>query len=136
EATPGRETRRAERDQTGPREERVPVVEPGVRERLAALDPGIRIHEGERPGSHGLLFGWRTPMWTTFALLVLWLGTFALVRAQPRPGRATRAAWSWLVLLGGPVGAVAYLVLGGPTGLLGPPPRWRPRLTGGWAFLL
>ena len=49
------------------------------------------------------------------------------------PWRATKWAWIWLILLSGPLGSVAYLLLGGPLGL------WRARdlsrrLTGGWAF--
>lgn len=38
-------------------------------------------------------------------------------------------------LLTGPLGSVAYLLLGGPTGVLRPHHGHR-RLTGGWAFLL
>lgn len=55
--------------------------------------------------------------------------------AGPAPWRATSWAWIWLILGGGPLGSIAYLLLGGPLGL------WRPRdvnrrLTGGWAFLI
>ena len=41
----------------------------------------------------------------------------------------------WLTLLGGPIGCLAFLLLGGPLGLW-PPKDLTRRLTGGWAFLL
>ena len=67
--------------------------------------------------------------------LATWFGTVLLAGAGPQPWRATQWAWIWLILFGGPLGSVAFLLLGGPLGL------WRPRdlsrrLTGGWAFLI
>ena len=79
--------------------------------------------------------GWRGPEVPAVLGLAAWFGTILLAGAGPQPWRATSWAWIWLILLSGPLGSVAYLLLGGPLGL------WRPRdlsrrLTGGWAFLL
>lgn len=79
--------------------------------------------------------GWRGPGWTAALGLVAWFGTFLLAGSGPEPWRATRWAWMWLALLGGPIGCAAYLLLGGPLGLRRPTDPHR-RLTGGWAFLL
>jgi len=137
EATPGRQATLARSgtplDDWGAR---VPVVEPGLADRLAALDADVRVVEVDRPSSHGTLFGWQTPMESFWVLLVLWLTTFTVLAWHEHPQRATRAAWAWLVLLGAPLGPVAYLVLGGPAGLLRPPAPGSRRLTGGWALLL
>jgi hypothetical protein len=78
---------------------------------------------------------WRAPGWTAFLGLVTWFGTVLLAGNGPEPWRATKWAWTWLTLIGGPVGCLAFFLLGGPAGL------WRPqdpgrRLTGGWAFLV
>lgn len=79
--------------------------------------------------------GWRGPGALFAAALVAWFGTVLLAGAGPQPWRATQWAWIWLILFGGPLGSVAFLLLGGPLGV------WRPRdvdrrLTGGWAFLI
>jgi hypothetical protein len=78
---------------------------------------------------------WRAPGWVAAIGLTAWFGTVMLAGAGPQSWRATPWAWIWLILFSGPLGAVAYLLLGGPLGL------WRPReparrLTGGWAFLI
>ena len=78
---------------------------------------------------------WRAPAWVAVMGLTAWFGTVLLAGAGPQSWRATPWAWIWLILFGGPLGAVAYLLLGGPLGI------WRPRdlqrrLTGGWAFLI
>jgi hypothetical protein len=75
------------------------------------------------------------PGWLGLFYLVLLAATLVL-KGGPRPWRATRWAWAWLVLLVPPYGIAAYLVLGGPTGLLRPRDPRRVWLTGGWAFLL
>ena len=110
-------------------------------EHLRALAPGV-AGRGEGLGltyseltSHQEWRGWRGPGWTITLGLAAWFGTFLLVGAGPEPWRATRWAWAWLTILGGPLGCLAFLLLGGPLGL------WRPsdvrrRLTGGWAFLI
>ncbi|WP_110180612.1 hypothetical protein [Nocardioides solisilvae] len=136
EATPGRTTAEARREQRSWTGGPTPVVEPGLRERLVALDPDVRLVETDLRGGHGTLFAWKTPLWSFWLLLALTLATFAVLRLQPSPHRATRAAWGWLVVLTVPVGSIAYLVLGGPAGLLAAPRPGRRRLTGGWAFLL
>ncbi|WP_104108204.1 hypothetical protein [Nocardioides sp. 616] len=137
EASPGRMTREAVRSQRSWTGAPYPVVEPGLRERLAGLDPDVRIVEMVRQSGYGTFYGWKTPMVSFSVLLVFWLGTLVLVLLQPAaPQRATRVAWTWLVLLTGPLGALGYLVLGGPAGLLDPPAPGRRRLTGGWAFVL
>ncbi len=67
---------------------------------------------------------------------VVLLGATLVLNGGPRPWRATRWAWAWLVLLVPPFGIAAYLALGGPTGLFRPRDPRRVWLTGGWAFLL
>ncbi|MCF6377937.1 hypothetical protein L2K70_09995 [Nocardioides KLBMP 9356] len=79
--------------------------------------------------------GWRAPDVPAVLGLATWFGTVLLAGAGPQPWRATSWAWIWLILFGGPLGSLAFLLLGGPLGL------WRPkdlgrRLTGGWAFLI
>jgi lipopolysaccharide export LptBFGC system permease protein LptF len=54
---------------------------------------------------------------------------------RDRRWRLTRWAWGWFVLLAGPLGCAAYLLLGGPLGVARPRNPSR-RVTGGWAFLL
>lgn len=44
--------------------------------------------------------------------------------------------WAWFWLGTNPVGAVAFLVLSGPTPGVPAPDNPARRLTGGWAFLL
>ena len=96
--------------------------------------PGFEVTYSELTSSSEW-HGWRGPGWAATLGLAAWFGTFLLAGAGPEPWRATRWAWMWLTLLGGPIGCLAFLLLGGPLGL------WRPkdltrRLTGGWAFLL
>ena len=79
--------------------------------------------------------GWRAPGWTAVLGLATWFGTVLLAGNGPEPWRATKWAWTWLTLLGGPIGCLAFFLLGGPVGV------WRAkdpsrRLTGGWAFLI
>ena len=79
--------------------------------------------------------GWRAPDWVGWLGLATWFGTVLLAGNGPEPWRATKWAWTWLTLWGGPLGCLGFFLLGGPLGL------WRPkdlgrRLTGGWAFLI
>ena len=79
--------------------------------------------------------GWRAPHWVGWLGVATWFGTVLLAGNGPEPWRATKWAWTWLTLWGGPLGCLAFFLLGGPLGL------WRPkdlgrRLTGGWAFLI
>ena len=73
--------------------------------------------------------------WLGVLGLAAWVWTILLVVTTPGPLRATRWAWFWLVGVLPPVGAITFLLLGGPTGLV-PEREGTRRLTGGWAFLL
>jgi hypothetical protein len=85
---------------------------------------------------HGFTFmGWGVPWHVVLLGTASWLAVLLLIVGGPEPWRATRWAWGWAWLLTGPLGSVAYLLLGGPTGFLRPHHGHR-RLTGGWAFLL
>jgi hypothetical protein len=91
---------------------------------------------GERTTDHGFTFmGWGVPWHVVLLGTASWLAVLLLIVGGPEPWRATRWAWGWAWLLAGPLGSVAYLLLGGPTGFLRPQHGHR-RLTGGWAFLL
>ncbi len=113
------------------------VVPAGEVDRLRELQPGLEVVHVDGPGEAGLtlemlrreLHGWLA--WWGLAVGV---GTLGLLVGGPEPARATRWAWFWLFGLWTPLGFLAYLVLGGPTGLVPARPGAR-RLTGGWAFL-
>ncbi|WP_028644829.1 hypothetical protein [Nocardioides sp. URHA0020] len=111
-----------------------PVVVGRVDEQLRALDPGLRTTRSGRQ-SDGELGPWRVPAWMVSASIVLFAGALGLLIVGREPWRATRWAWFWLI--GGVpiVGALAFLLLGGSTGLMSPA-RPERRLTGGWSFLL
>lgn len=112
-----------------------PVIVGSVEGHLASLNPDVRLTQGSHRGSSFSALDYEAPGWVGLAYLVLLVGTLGLI-AGPRPWRATRWAWAWLVLLAPPVGIPCYLLLGGPTGLSRPRPPGRIWLTGGWAFLL
>ena len=101
---------------------------------LHGYDPDLAITYSDHTGYQEWR-EWRGPGWAAGLGLAAWLGTVLLAGAAPQPWRATQWAWIWLIMFGGPLGSVAFLLVGGPLGL------WRPkdltrRLTGGWAFLL
>lgn len=103
---------------------------------LRALDPDVRLtYVDHRGGGVWHFLSWEVPQWVAVTGLAAWLSTVMLAAGGPEPWRATRAAWLWLVLLGGWGGVTAFLVLGGPLGT-GRPREGSRRLTGGWAFLL
>ena len=79
----------------------------------------------------------RTPLsgWWTVLGFVGFVGTIALLGTTRRPLRATQWGWFWVLWILPPVGLVAFLLLGGPTGLV-PQREGGRRLTGGWAFIL
>lgn len=102
-------------------------------------DLGARVDQqvGHPPATSFSWTGreWRAPGPFVGAYLAVWFATFLVLVGAPAPWRATRWAWGWLVVLGGPVGALAYVVLGGPFGVARPRPG-RRCLTGAWALLL
>ena len=89
-----------------------------------------------RSGSSFTVLGWQVPAWMGIAALLLWLAVVFLLGNGPRPWRATRWAWFWLVVAAAPVGVPAFLILSGPAPPLPAPHIGARRLTGGWAFLL
>lgn len=114
-----------------------PVIVGSIEDHLTSIDPEVRVTEdrGDRGFYSSTTFGWQVPDWIGQAYFVLLVSTLGLI-AGPRPWRATRWAWGWLVLLAPYVGVPAYFLLGGPLGLFRPRPPVRVGLTGGWAFLL
>ncbi len=94
-----------------------------LRERFPDLT--VRTAEPRRP-----LSGW----WTWLGLVGV-LGTIVLLGTTRRPLRATQWGWFWVFWILPPVGLVAFLLLGGPSGAF-PQREDGRRLTGGWAFLL
>lgn len=112
-----------------------PILDGRVDDKLSELDPDLRTTRSSEGGSYSEIGPWRVPGWTGIASAVLYLGVLALLLGGPKPWRATRWAWLWLVGSVPIVGALAFLLLGRSTSLL-PPARPERRLTGGWAFLL
>lgn len=111
-----------------PRGTNLVVLESPVAETLVERFPGLDVRSTDEPsGGRGVLLGLlglATATWTVLVLL-----------ATPHVVRATRWAWFWLFWILPPVGILAFLLAGGPTGLVPQRPGGR-RLTGGWAFLL
>jgi hypothetical protein len=106
------------------------------RETLRSINPGVRITDGSTRGDASFsVREWRAPGPVVLLALATWLAVLLLLVGGPEPWRATRWAWAWFVLLAGPLGCVAYLLLGGPLGVAQPRHLSR-RLTGGWALLL
>ena len=106
------------------------------RETLRSINSDLRITSGSVTDVPSVSFlGWRVPDAVALLALTTWLGALFLIGSGPEPWRATRWAWGWAWLLAGPLGTVAYLLVGGPLGVGRPRPGHR-RLTGGWAFLL
>ena len=109
-----------------------PVADVG--ELLRRLQPGVRIDRAAFPRASAELGGWRAPALAVTAAFGVALGQLVILTMGPEPWRATRWAWFWL--MGSVVGAVAFLLLSGPTPGVRRPSRPAWRLTGGWAFLL
>lgn len=74
------------------------------------------------------------PGWLMIGFAVAFLGTLGTITGGPQPWRATRWAWFWVYTI--PGGAVAFLVLSGPSWPLPAPRAAHRRLTGGFAVLL
>ncbi|WP_166389719.1 hypothetical protein [Nocardioides ochotonae] len=124
------------------------VLRRPVPDALRALDPGLEITtisrdgDGDGDGGGGGLgvsatyLGWEVPARPAGAYLALWLGTVLLLAVGPEPRRVTPWGWFWLLLLTGPIGAIAFLVL---SGVLSRKPVAAPmalRTGGGWALIL
>lgn len=108
-----------------------------LRSHLSALDPDVRFEPTQNAEPRATVAGWGVPGPLAAANLVLYLLTLCgALLGRTRPWRATRAAWTWVVLLLPPIGVPAYLFLAGPTTGVRPPRTDRMWLTGGWAFLL
>lgn len=112
------------------------VVTRDVGAYLAARTDGLRVTRGGRTTPPDALGPWQVPSWVVLATLALWVATVFLLVQGPRPWRATRWAWFWLLLGATPVGVPAFLVLSGPVVGLRSPRLGARLLTGGWAFLL
>jgi hypothetical protein len=111
------------------------VVREDVRERLR--NAGVDVDDAGAPRYTATVLGWEVPGWMGLSTLALWIVTLLRVVAEPRPRRATRWGWFWLVLLTVPLGPLAFLLAGGPTARTVAAEHEREgRLTGGWAFLL
>ncbi|MBL0746231.1 hypothetical protein [Nocardioides baculatus] len=103
---------------------------------LQELRPDVAIVRHDyRSGSWFEAAGWTLRGAPGSALLVLWFAALFMVMGAPEPWRATRWAWFWLALASPLIGAIAYVLVGGPLGV-GRPRHPGRRLTGGWAFLL
>jgi hypothetical protein len=110
------------------------IVREAPSARLAALQPGLRVHDDVLRQSDGSMLGWRVPDPIGIVAFVLHLAGLALLITGPPLWRATRWAWFWLLVP--PVGSIAFLLLSGPTPGMSAPRKPSHRLSGGWAFLL
>jgi hypothetical protein len=116
--------------------EAVFVTSDDPRQTLRSIDRSVRITVGPTGGTPSFTFmGWRVPGPVGLLATATWLAVLLLIIGGPEPWRATRWAWGWAWFLAGPLGTVAYLLLGGPLGVARPRAGHR-RLTGGWAFLI
>lgn len=131
-----RERARKRYDPTNPAPGRTPaaVVAAPVGEWLGSF--GTEVVAKDLPSGSFSIGSLYLPGWLFGWLLGVTVGTYAMVGLNAQPWRATSWAWTWIVLFVPPLGVPAYLVLGGPAGLFPPRTPHRPRLTGGWAFLL
>lgn len=98
-----------------------------VAETLRERYPELAVRTAQPTGGTGIWLGGLSLLET------LW--TLVLLATTAGPLRATRWGWFWLFWILPPVGLVAFLLLGGPTGLV-PQREGGRRLTGGWAFIL
>ena len=111
-----------------------------VADDLRDLDPDVLVETSDDSAFDEIggptFLGFELPGWTTWVVLVVALASLFLLVNGPRPWRATRWAWFWLLGLAPPVGILAFLLLSAP---IRPLPRPRPGalpFTGGWAFIL
>ena len=104
-----------------------------IRERDA--DVQVQVSDVRR-ASAATVMRWEVPSWVLFVVLWGLVVTLWLIVNGPEPWRATRWGWAWATLLTGPVGAMAFAVLSGPTARLPTPKAHARRLTGGWSLIL
>jgi len=108
-------------------------VETLIRER----EPSVQIEVSDLQRTSTTTFlRWEVPAWLVWVGLAGVALTLWLLISGPEPWRATRWGWAWATLLTGPVGALAFAVLSGPTPPFPTPKAGARRLTGGWAFIL
>lgn len=131
QASPGYE------QQTGSDNPSGAVTSVDVAALIRGHDPAVRVAVSDvsSPGA-GSVLGWGVPPWLSWCVLAGLILTLGLIVNGPEPWRATRWAWAWAVLFTGPIGALAFAVLSGPTSVVGAPRDGARRLRGGWAFLL
>lgn len=104
---------------------------------LRERDPNVRVQvAGMQRPSTATVMRWEVPSWVLLVVLGGWVMTLWLIVNGPEPWRATRWAWAWATMLTGPVGALAFAVLSGPTARIPTPKTKARRLTGGWSFIL
>lgn len=135
DASSPREARRARREMRA--WESQTHVQVNLAQALREWSPDVHVQTqpfAESSGLHGQMSGWRTPGWLALAALTLGLTTLGLVVSGPRPRRANRWAWFWMLLLS-PLGLALYLAFGGPAGRREPSPPRAPYMRGGWGFL-
>lgn len=110
-----------------------------VADHLRRLAPSVEVERIEpRLLAGGLrysAFGWEVAGLLAAVMVALSLVTVLVLVTAREHWRATAWAWFWLILLLPPLGALVYLLAGGPTGVRRPGPA-SGKLTGGWAFLL
>lgn len=111
-------------------------IRPTTTDRLQEIEPKLTVTEVSHSRLDGELFDRSIPGWLVLPTFLLWLSTVTYLVSAPRPWRATKWAWFWLLGILPPLGALAFLAFGGPTRLLAPPAPGSRRLTGGWAFLI
>lgn len=132
-------------ESTGLSYDQEPRVRGYVDEHLRGMDPDlrtsragelgqgqfeIRIWFGAKPDASG----WQVPGWSVFLGFALFLGTLGVLILGPEPRRATRWAWFWLLGVAAPLGALAFLTLGGAASRRPQPVQTEGRLRGGWAL--
>lgn len=104
-------------------------------DRLAALQPGLRISRDERESyAEATMLGFEVPEILALVRVALMLLGMGILVRGPAPWRATPWAWFWW--LWNPVGIAAFLLASGPLPGLPAPRNPNRRLTGGWSFLL